>query len=60
MSNPFKKPKTPKIETPAPVPKREDVDTPKTTLKQRAKRRGVASTLLSDQTKLGADGKLGG
>lgn len=60
MSNPFKKPKAPKIEAPKPAPKREDVATPEKTLQQRAKRRGVAATLLSNQAKLGSDGKLGG
>lgn len=60
MSNPFKKPKAPKIEAPKPVPKREDVATPEAELAKRARRRGVAATLISDQTKLGVDGKLGG
>ena len=53
-------PKTPKIEPVKPTPKREDVATPDKELAKRAKRRGVGATLLSDQSKLGADGKLGG
>ena len=45
---------------PTPTPKREDVATPENDLDKAAKRRGVGATLISDQTKLGSTGKLGG
>ena len=54
------KPKTPKVEPVKPIPKREDVATPENELAKRSKRRGVGATLISDQSKLGSSGTLGG
>jgi len=45
---------------PKPAPKREDVATPENELDRQARRRGVGATILSDQSKLGESGKLGG
>lgn len=53
----FSKPKSPRLPEVKKIPKREDVATPDSELSRRARRRGVAATLLSDV--LGGSGKLG-
>ena len=53
-------PEIPKFEAPKLPPKREDVPTPESELRRRAKRRGVAATLISEENILGGRGRLGG
>ena len=53
-------PEIPKLEAPKLPPKREDVPTPESELRRRAKRRGVAATLISEENILGGRGRLGG
>ena len=56
----FLSPAKPKLPAVKKIPLRQDVPTPESELARRAKRRGVASTLISEENILGGRTKLGG
>ena len=55
----FLSPSKPKLKAVKKIPLRQDVPTPESELARRAKRRGVAATILSEENILGGRTKLG-